>query len=336
MVRRLAAALALVALSPFVAEFLLGDQYLSGTPRPGQQLAQFAMFVAFYGSAALLIRETARRLGRGWPTILTLSLAFGLLEEGLLTQSLFNPNYLGIRVLDAGHIPELGIGAPWTVYVLTLHVVWSMGTPIAIVEALFGKEPWLGRLGLAFWSVVFLLGCVAEFLISLLVGPEQFMSHPAQLVVAGLIVAGLVVLAIRGFREPPSTAPAGNAWTGFAIGLVAGTGLQLLERWESVSPWLLAALMLVLVAAAAAVIRALNPPAFSLAAGALLTYCWVGFNTAIGEGTAAIIEQSVLVALAVALLVVTAVRGPICLAGIDLSPADESTVDSREVSSTVD
>ncbi|WP_410672792.1 hypothetical protein [Amycolatopsis sp. cmx-4-68] len=308
MARRLAAALTLVALSPFVAEFLLGDQYLSGTPRPGQQLGQFGLFAAFYGSAALLIREVARRLGRGWPTILTLGLAFGLLEEGLLTQSLFNPDYLGIRVLDAGHIPALGIGAPWTVYVLTLHVVWSMATPIAVTEALAGREPWLGKLGLAFWSVVFVLGCVAEFLMSLLVGPAPFIAEPAQLIVAGLLVIGLVVLAIRGFRRPPSAPPHGNAWAGFAVGLVAGTGLQLLERWESISPWLLAALMLLLIVLAAVVLRALDPPALAPAAGTLLTYCWVGLNTAISQGVVAIIEQSALVAVAVTLLVITARR----------------------------
>lgn len=308
MVRRLAPALLLVALSPFVAEFLLGDQYLDGTPRPGQQLGQFGMFVAFYGSAALLIRETARRLGRGWPTILTLGLAFGLLEEGLLTQSLFNPDYLGIRVLDAGHIPALGIGAPWTVYVLTLHVVWSMGTPIAITEALAGREPWLGRLGLAFWSVVFVLGCAAEFLLSLLVGPAPFVAAPAQLIVTGVLVLALVVLAVRGFRTAPADAPHGSPWAGFAVGLVAGTTLQLLERWESISPWLLAALMLVLVAVAAVVVRRLNPPPLAPAAGTLLTYCWVGLNTAIGQGVVAIVEQSALVAVAVALLVVTVRR----------------------------
>jgi hypothetical protein len=157
--------------------------------------------------------------------------------------------------------------------------------------------------------VVFVLGCAGEFLISLLVGPAPFMSAPAQLIVAGLIVIGLVVLAIRGFRGPPSDAPKGNAWAGFAVGLVAGTGVQLLERWESISPWLLAALMLALVVVAAVVVRALNPPAFAPAAGTLLTYCWVGLNTAIGQGVVAIVEQSVLVAVSVALLVVTARRG---------------------------
>jgi hypothetical protein len=38
-------------------------------------------------TGALLIREVARRTGCGWPTIVVLALAFGVLEEGLLTCS---------------------------------------------------------------------------------------------------------------------------------------------------------------------------------------------------------------------------------------------------------
>ena len=33
-----------------------------------------------YSSGAILIREVARRAGRGWPTMLVLSLAYGLIE----------------------------------------------------------------------------------------------------------------------------------------------------------------------------------------------------------------------------------------------------------------
>jgi hypothetical protein len=88
--------------------------------------------VAFYGSAAVVIRDLARRTGRGWPTMLLLALAFGVVEEGLLTQSLFNPDYLGLHKLSFGYLPALGIGLPWTIFVLTLHVVWSIATPIAV------------------------------------------------------------------------------------------------------------------------------------------------------------------------------------------------------------
>ena len=119
---------------------LLGDQYLAGG-----QVAELVLYVAYYGSAAVVIREVARRSGRGWPTMLLLALAFGVVEEGLLTQSLFNPDYLGLHKLAYGYLPALGIGVPWTIFVLTLHAVWSIGAPIAVAEAVFPeREPWLG------------------------------------------------------------------------------------------------------------------------------------------------------------------------------------------------
>ena len=46
-----------------------------------------------YGGAALLIREVTRRTGRGWPTILLLAAAFGVLQAALVDQSLFSPVY---------------------------------------------------------------------------------------------------------------------------------------------------------------------------------------------------------------------------------------------------
>ncbi|MEV0349008.1 hypothetical protein AB0H88_24805 [Nonomuraea sp. NPDC050680] len=65
-----------------------------------------------------------------------LSLAYGVFEEGIMTMSLFNPNYAGQRLLDLGFVPALGIGVPWTLFVLALHTVWSMSVPIALTEEL--------------------------------------------------------------------------------------------------------------------------------------------------------------------------------------------------------
>jgi len=138
---------ALAVFAPLMAEFVLGDQYLSGRIDAGQQIGEFVLYVLWYGMAAVLIREIARRTGRGWPTILLLGLGFALVEEGLLTQSLFNPHYLGLDLLSYGQVGWLGIGLPWTVFVLTLHVVWSIATPIALVESL-----WPGRDPIASWQ----------------------------------------------------------------------------------------------------------------------------------------------------------------------------------------
>jgi uncharacterized membrane protein YcfT len=139
---RLKPALSLVLLAPLIAEYLLGSLSF-------RQLVIFPIMALMYGAGALLVREVTRRTGRGWPTIILLGLAYAVIEEGLATQSLFNPHYLGLHLLDYGFIPALGIGAPWTVYVVVLHVAWSIVVPIGLVESLFPDRrttPWRHRL----------------------------------------------------------------------------------------------------------------------------------------------------------------------------------------------
>jgi hypothetical protein len=55
-------------------------------------LPALVVLAPMYGGGALLIREVVRRRGLGWPSIILLALACGVLEEGLITQSLFNPD----------------------------------------------------------------------------------------------------------------------------------------------------------------------------------------------------------------------------------------------------
>ena len=90
--RRIAPALALLVLSPLVAEFLLGDFSI-------RQFGLIVVLLPQYGGGALLVRETARRASKGWPSMILLALAYALIEEGFTTQSLFNPNYAGQRLL---------------------------------------------------------------------------------------------------------------------------------------------------------------------------------------------------------------------------------------------
>ena len=199
---RLKPALALILLAPLIAEYLLGSLSFN-------QLPLFPIMVLIYGAGALLVREVTRRSGRGWPTILALGLAYGIIEEGLATQSLFNPHYLGLRLLDYGFIPALGLGGPWTVYVVILHVAWSIAVPIALVESLFPSQrtsPWLGKIGLTVTGVVYVLGVTV-------VGfgtwtKEHFTASRPQLAITALVA----VLAIAGafvLFKPGRAAPAG-------------------------------------------------------------------------------------------------------------------------------
>ncbi len=79
-------------------------------------------------------------------------MAYAIFEEAFTTQSLFNPNYLKLNLglLTPAFIPALGISAWWTLWMLMVHGIWSISTPIALVEACVpdrARTPWLGALG---------------------------------------------------------------------------------------------------------------------------------------------------------------------------------------------
>jgi hypothetical protein len=309
--------LALAFLSAITAEFLLGDQWLSGSHVnvPGQ-LAELTLYAAFYGSAAVLIRELARRSGHGWPSILLLALAFGLIEEGIVDESLFNPNFVGEHLLRFGFIPALGIAGPWTIFVLSLHVIWSIGSPIAIAEMLFPEPlprrvpvspqvqaPWLRVPTIIVAALLFVLGGVAIFVAT---AGTHFLASSGQLAACAVGAAALIVVALLlPRRAPRSTRPFGVAAT---VGLLATTAYVVLDRvGGAFSPWLDVALALVILAIGAILAARLCLDVLGLAAGAILTYSWVGMAKAVPLGVGPATEQSVIV-IAVIATVVVAVR----------------------------
>src|SRR5690349_72697 len=97
-------------------------------------IALLPLMMAMYGAGAILIREIVRARGGGWASIVLLATAYGLFEEGFVTQSLFNPEYLHLRLLDFGYLPMLGTALPWAIFVVTIHVAWSITVPIALAE----------------------------------------------------------------------------------------------------------------------------------------------------------------------------------------------------------
>src|SRR5207249_9937171 len=76
---------ALVLLSPVIAEML------SGSTPPIEWLNPVAalFLIWLYGSGVLVMRETAVRWKTGWPSILLLGAADGIIEEGLAVKSSF-------------------------------------------------------------------------------------------------------------------------------------------------------------------------------------------------------------------------------------------------------
>ncbi len=227
--RSVPAAITLFFVAPFVAEYLLGDLSLKLLPA-------LIVMAPMYGGGALLIREAVRRKGRGWPTILCLGAAYALLEEGLVTQSLFNPDYLKLHLhfLAPAHIAWLGTGAWWTLLMLNLHTFWSIGVSIALVEGLFPEsvsEPWLGVVGETIFGGLFVLGLIVNLLIGY--KQNQFWASPVQLGVTAVLCLLLVVVAFvtpAGMAKREGAVPA--PWVTGVATLVLAALLQLVPmRW---------------------------------------------------------------------------------------------------------
>ena len=298
--RRIAPSLALLLIAPLIAEFLLGDFNI-------RQIGFIAVFIPVYGAGALLVREVTRRAHRGWPTMLLLGLAYALIMEGFANQTLFNPDYAGQRLLDYGWISSLGTSLNWTVYVLTLHVVWSVGSSVALAEALAGarwREPWLRLPGLIVTAVLTLIGCAFTTVFAL--RTFHFVASVGQFSAVGLITVAVIVAAFRLFprddaAEPPSrpfaalrASYAAEPWHVLAASLILSSAFQ---RWFGYAPkheihagvGLAVLLGLEIVAVVLFVIwsrRSGWGPVHVLAAatGAVLTYGWISIRRLVVAG----------------------------------------------------
>ncbi len=286
-------AVGLYFLAPLIAEFFLGDF-------PIVMLPLLIPLSLWYGGGALLIREIVRRRGLGWRSVLLLGLAFAIIEEGLLTMSLFNPDYADQRLLDRGHIAMLGIGVPWTIFVLALHVGWSVATPIALMEtAQPGRrtEPWLSGRALRAVVAITVVGAVVVF------GTNypaygHFIASAPQLIVSAAIAALLVAIALLAHgstRVDIGQAP--------RAGVVVATTMLCAGAFQLGMHAPTAAAIVIMIGAIAALLTAVAAwsrrtgwgatQVFAVAAGMLLTYSWRAFTAGYGSGTADLVVSLV-------------------------------------------
>ncbi|MGW1309458.1 hypothetical protein ACWD6O_13015 [Streptomyces californicus] len=216
---RIGAAVGLLLLSPVCAEYLIGyDQIIS---RPWDMLTGLLVLGPLYGAAAVLIRETARRTGRGWPTMVLLSVACGLVQAGVIDQSLFNPDFVQEASWDQDrlptYVPALGISVKHLVGFVGGHVLWSFCAPIGVVESCVPRladRPWLGRIGITVMSVLYGLGALVIFKEH----SKDFLATPARLGTVAALALGLIVVAFALPRRPPGGGSGGRVPPPWAAG----------------------------------------------------------------------------------------------------------------------
>ena len=171
------AVLSLYFLAPIIAEMLTG----ATPPLMWNNVGGVILTTGLYGSGAVLARELIRRRGLGWSSLALLGVAYGVLEEGLVMQSWFNPAWVGLS--DAARFLEVN----WTLALIftTIHVTLSIMSSVIIAEALFptlAERPWLGQrsfVGFTLW-----LGVVASWL---------------------FVTYGFVLFHGKGYDHPPLT-----------------------------------------------------------------------------------------------------------------------------------
>jgi Kef-type K+ transport system membrane component KefB len=185
-------------LSPVCAEYVAAYDETTGDVTA--LLSGLLFFIPLYGCPALLIREVARRTDMTWVGLVSLATALGIVQAGLIDQSLFRLSYRGIpdwaSWATPTYIESMGFSAYLALIFVMGHVIGSFCAPIAVTESLVPEhrsERWLGPVGLGVATGLYLTAAgliLNDHLVS-----ESAAISLTQTIVTSLIVVGLVVFA---------------------------------------------------------------------------------------------------------------------------------------------
>jgi hypothetical protein len=188
-----------------------------------------------------------------------LGLVYGLYNEGLRTETLFYPFYAPLEEFSAYGVVG-GVRVPFTVWISAWHGLFSVVTPILLVEYLFpdkARQPWLPLK--ATWSVAVL--SVATALAYFVFLGDEASTQPSATLAAHLgfmVVAALLLSVVAGKlpRTPRITANSqgksfiwSRLWSGALLYVVMVVVPEILA--QSKIPWPLFVLYLAAVATVA-------------------------------------------------------------------------------------
>ncbi|ERI07422.1 hypothetical protein HMPREF0083_04507 [Aneurinibacillus aneurinilyticus ATCC 12856] len=306
--KRLLPSVLLFFLAPVFGEYLLGNLTLS-------QIILVPFIAPLYGGGALLIREVTRRSGLGPATMLILGVAYGLIEEGLVDQMLFNRSYFtGQEQISGTYMPALGMDAWLTIIVLAMHAIWSTCIPIILVEALFPEfenKPWLNRKGLFFTAFIFIIGSVYLCYSSYL--EKKFFASAPELIGTVVVVIVLITAAFTLCNRTRvlKTGFTPNPWIAGFISLAASSLFMLTDMlygWITVIVCLLLAFVFfTLIYFWSYRIGWGTMHRLAITGGGILTYSWLGVFMEPETGSKMMIDyigSAIFVLITITLLVV--------------------------------
>jgi hypothetical protein len=217
--------LCLALLTPGLPEYLsTSSPVLNLGVNPFWFFLQLVINVGQYTAGALLIREAVLRWHKGWGTVFLLGLAYGITEEGLGDNTLFNSNHGADGVLGSfGRLA--GVNWVWATGVLAFHVVYSIGLPILLLGLAVPRtrgRSLVGRRGIV---VTFLsLAGATAFETVIVYGSSQFWMGTYLLVGSLVVISVLVAVAdrvpsaaVRASRDRPTLSPWAVGAIGFSV-----------------------------------------------------------------------------------------------------------------------
>lgn len=226
-------ALALMLVAPALGEVLSG----SSPPLELLNLTALIFTIGLYGSGALLVREIAFRWGKGWPSILVLGAAYGIIEEGLMCKSFFDPGWMDVGLLGS-YGRWLGVNWVWTVELIIFHAVFSISIAILLVNLAYPSardKRWAGNktmiaLGIVL-SLVVVLGyfAISPYRPNILLSVAAALAAALLILVARLLPTGLPPTSSRKVPRPRWLILAGFAGTlllFFLVWVLPGTGIN--------------------------------------------------------------------------------------------------------------
>jgi hypothetical protein len=214
----------LALLTPGLPEYLsTSSPILNLAVNPFWFFLQLLINVGQYTAGALLIREAVLRWHKGWGTVLLLGLAYGITEEGLGDNTLFNSNHGADGILGSfGRFA--GVNWVWATGVLAFHVIYSIGLPILLLGLALPQtrgRSLLGRRGILV-ALASLAGATGLETV-IVFGSFQFWMGTTLLVVSLAVIAVLVTLAYRvpagiwrATRDRPTLSPGVAGLIGFS------------------------------------------------------------------------------------------------------------------------
>ncbi|MCI4365111.1 MAG: hypothetical protein L3K10_03495 [Thermoplasmata archaeon] len=214
--------LCLVLLTPGIPEYLsTSSSLVSLAVNPFFFFLQMAINVGQYTAGALLIREAVIRWHKGWATVFVLGLAYGITEEGLGDNTLFNSNHGTDGILGSfGRFA--GVNWVWATGVLAFHVIYSIGLPILLLRLAVPSTR--GRSLLTRRGIVLVLASLAtstSIETVIVFRSTQFWMGETLLIGSALTITALVLIGNRipaDLWTPRSFRPTARPWEVGAIG----------------------------------------------------------------------------------------------------------------------